>query len=146
MLNKVFMGITLSLIIGICTTSFLWNQSQKENASLSERVLFLETQIAQAQDIMKKEKELRQSTESIYSTLIQNYNTLDSEYDDLKYSLEQRRVANAKCPKPITNPRNTENSANSEVLSDGVADDIAAVGRLLNKAACTANGNCPSSH
>lgn len=139
-MNKIFLGIILSLLIGMCTTSFLWNQSQKENATLTEKMVSLEAQLEEKHDAFEREKEMRYSSENILSTLTLNYDTLDSEYDNLKHSLEKRRMANAKCPTIKSSEQSSTSPTNDDVVSD-----IVAVGRLLNKASCTANGDCPVS-
>lgn len=143
-MNKIFLGIILSLLIGMCTTSFLWNQSQKENVTLTEKVVSLEAQLEEKHDAFEREKEMRHSSENILSTLTLNYDTLDNEYDNLKHSLEKRRMANAKCPTIKSSEQSTEQSSTSPT-NDDVVNDIVAVGRLLNKASCTANGDCPIS-
>lgn len=134
MLNKILIGVCIASLVATLTFASLWNKATKDVGVLQQNIIFLQSSLESCKQSVKKEKERMEAKEETYSTLLLNYQTLDGEYGSLKNQLNNQR-----CRVNVQKPKDVQSS-----IPDNTVDDIRNVGRLLDKAACTANRDCPN--
>jgi hypothetical protein len=129
-----FLAITSFILLLACSgLGYLLKQEYKTTGKLSGEITSLSEKLAACSS--EKEKFIldQKSTDNLLTEALEKQEAIEDVFADLKNKLNKQR-----CPTGASKNEDREDSSD-------VAVTLGTVRLLLDKAACTANSNCPSS-
>jgi len=128
-----FLAITaFILLITSSTLGYLLKQEYKVTGKLSSEITSLEEKLATCTSDKEKFILDQKSTNDLLDQALEKQEEIDDVFADLKNKLNKQRC-------PVGASKNEDRKSSSDV-----AATLDTVRLLLDKAACTANSNCPS--
>lgn len=126
-LTQVLAVTSLTLLLALAGTGYLYKESLKENGRLENVITSLKIEIETCRsDIILIEKD-KEDLEGSLTNIQNQYNELENQFDTI-----ENKLAAKKC-------RGTKNEKTVDI---NVADDIADTLRLLRQASCLSNKDC----